>query len=101
VHHRYQQHQQQNCRWYQRHQRQFATGINNTGGKFATGINDTGGKQWEQLSDCWQFKMNLKPKNLSLCKLNYPKVSKRNNENFSDLSFFLFATGVVDTGGAS
>jgi hypothetical protein len=93
VHHRYQQHQQQNCRWYQRHQRQLATGINNTGGKFATGINDTGGKQWEQLSDCWQLKMNLKQKNLSICKLNYPKVFKRNNENFSDLSFFLFSTG--------
>jgi hypothetical protein len=43
----------------------FAYGINDTGGEFATGvnnagINDTGGKQWEQLSNCWQLKMNLK-----------------------------------------
>ncbi len=36
------------------------TGINNTGGKFATSVNDTGGKQWDQLSNCWQLKMNLK-----------------------------------------
>jgi hypothetical protein len=45
----------------------FATGINDTstkdnGSKFATGVNNTGGKQWEQLSDCWQLKMNLKKK---------------------------------------
>jgi hypothetical protein len=30
----------------------------------------------------------------------YPKVSKRNNENFSDRRFFPFATGANDTGGA-
>ncbi len=40
---------------------QFATGINNTRG-FATGVNDTGGKHWDQLSDCWQLKMNAKKK---------------------------------------
>jgi hypothetical protein len=28
---------------------------------------DTGGKQLEQLSDCWQLKINLKKKKLSLC----------------------------------
>ena len=33
-----------------------------TGGKFATCLNDTGGKQWEQLSNCWQLKTNLKKK---------------------------------------
>jgi hypothetical protein len=56
------------------HGGKFATGINDTGsqfstifasvvdtgGKVATGVSDTGGKQWEQLSNCWQFKMNLK-----------------------------------------
>ena len=59
------------------HKSRCTTGINDTGGKFATGVNngsgkfppvsmtpvnDTGGKQWEQLSDCWQLKMNLKKK---------------------------------------
>ncbi len=41
----------------------FATNFPyDTGSKFATGVNDTGGKQWDQLSDCWQLKMNLKKK---------------------------------------
>ncbi len=30
----------------------------------------------------------------------YPKVSKKNNEHFSDYRFFPFATGVYDTSGA-
>jgi hypothetical protein len=30
-----------------------------------------------------------------------PKSVKKNNENFSDVRFFPFATGVNDTGGAS
>jgi hypothetical protein len=37
---------------------------------FATGfasVVDTDGKQWEQLSDCWQLKMNLKKKKLYIC----------------------------------
>ncbi len=42
------------------------TGINDTGGQFATGVVYTGGRQWEQLSNCWQLKMNLK-KSLSIC----------------------------------
>ncbi len=45
--------------------------------------------QWQTMgtiSVCWQ--------------LYYPKVSKRNNENFSDWRFFPFATGVNDIGGA-
>jgi hypothetical protein len=42
----------------------IATGINDTSGKSATGVNDTGGKQCEQLSNCWQLKINL---------LYYPK----------------------------
>ncbi len=33
-----------------------------TSGKFATGVNDTSGKQWDQLSDCWLLKINLKKK---------------------------------------
>ncbi len=37
-----------NCHRYQRHRRQICTGVNYTGGK-----------QWEQLSNCWQLKMNL------------------------------------------
>jgi len=41
---------------------QIATSVNDAGGKFAIGVNDTGGKQWEQLSDCWQLKVNLKKK---------------------------------------
>ncbi len=40
-----------NCIRYQRHRRQIATGVK-----------DTCGEQWEQLSDCWQLKMNLKKK---------------------------------------
>ncbi len=44
----------------------FATSfasVVDTRGKFAIGVNDdTGGKQWKQLSDSWQFKMNLKKK---------------------------------------
>ncbi len=36
--------------------------INDTGGKFATGLNNTRGRQWEQLSNGWQLKMNLKKK---------------------------------------
>ncbi len=39
------------------------TGINDTGGKFSiifASVVDTGGKQWEQLSNCWQLKINLK-----------------------------------------
>ncbi len=72
------------------------TGINDTGSNFATGVVYTSGKQWEQLSNCWQLKINLK-KNLSIC--DYPKVSKRNHKSFSDWRFSLFGTGVVDTGG--
>ncbi len=33
-----------------------------TGGKFATSVNDVSGKQWEQLTNYWQLKMNLKKK---------------------------------------
>jgi hypothetical protein len=51
----------------------FATGVNvasgnlppvatKPAGKFATGENNTDDKQWEQLSDCWQLKINLKTK---------------------------------------
>ncbi len=40
----------------------FATGVNDASGKFATGVNDTSGKQWEQLSNCWQFKMTWRKK---------------------------------------
>jgi hypothetical protein len=42
------------------------TGINDTGGKFATGFVHTGSKQLEQLSNCYQLKINLKKK-ISLC----------------------------------
>ncbi len=35
------------------------TGINDICGKFATDVYDTGGKQWEQLSNCWQLKINF------------------------------------------
>jgi hypothetical protein len=76
---------------------------NDTGDKFATVVNDTSGKQWEQLSDYWQFKMNLKQKKFTymLLYLYYPKVSIRNNNtNFPGWRFFPFATGVNDTGGA-
>jgi hypothetical protein len=41
----------------------FATSVNVASGKFATGVNDTSGKQWEQLSNCYQFEMNLKKNN--------------------------------------
>jgi hypothetical protein len=66
VHHRYKQHQRQNCCQYQRHQWQIChryqrhlrqilppiplvvlipvAGVDDTGGKFAIGVNDTGGK---------------------------------------------------------
>ncbi len=44
----------------------FATGVNDTGGKFAKGVNSADGKRWEQLSNSWQLKMNLK-KNVSIC----------------------------------
>ncbi len=40
--------------------------------------------------------MNLKEKHFSICKIYYPKVSKRNNENFSDCKCFPFAAGVND-----
>jgi hypothetical protein len=58
---------------------------------FSTSLNsivNTGGKHWEQLSNCWQLKMNLKKKNVSICLLYFPKVSKRNNANVSDWRFF-------------
>jgi hypothetical protein len=42
----------------------------------------------------------LEEKNLSICKLYYPKVSKTNNANFFDRRFFPFATGVNKIGGA-
>ncbi len=58
--HRCQRYWRQICHWCQRRQWQIATDINDTGGKFATGVNDTSGKQWEQLSNYWQLKMNLK-----------------------------------------
>ncbi len=72
----------------------FTTSVNDTVCKFATGVNDTGsklppvsttgGKQWDQLSDCGQPKMNLKTFFfLYILTPQYPKVSKRNNENFS------------------
>ncbi len=37
-----------------------------------------------------------------MCLLYFPKVSKQNNQNFSDWRFLLFATGANenDTGGA-
>jgi hypothetical protein len=44
--------------------------------------------------------MNLKNLFFSLYYLYYPKVSKRNNKNFSDWRFFPFATGASGTGGA-
>ncbi len=72
----------------------FATGINDTDGKFASGVNDTGGKQCEQLSNCWQLKMNLKIF-LSICLHYHPKVSKRNKKKISDVRLFPFGTGVV------
>ncbi len=50
------------CRRCQQRWWQIATGINDTGGKFNTSVNNTCGKQWEQLSNCWQLKMNLKKK---------------------------------------
>jgi hypothetical protein len=39
----------------------------------------------------------LEGKNLYICFLYYPKVTKQNYYNFSDERFFPFATGVVDT----
>ncbi len=89
MHHWYQLHRWQICHLYQWHRRQiflafllpllipvanfstifasvvdtcgkFATGVNDTSGNFATGVIDASGKQWEQLSNCWQLKMNLK-----------------------------------------
>ncbi len=93
--HQCQQHQRKICRRCQRRRFRITTGIKDTGGKFAIGVNNTGGKQWEQLSNCWQLKMNLKKK-IYLYAIYYPKVSKKKKckfENVSDLRFFLFATG--------
>jgi hypothetical protein len=89
VHHRYQRHRRQifppvslallisdiggnRCQRYRRqicHQCQgrrwqFATCFNDNGGKFATGVVYTSDKQWEQLSNCWQLKMNLKKRKI-------------------------------------
>ncbi len=58
-------HQFPYCCWYRWQicrRWQIATDINDTSGKFATSVNNTGCKQWEQLSNCWQLKMNLKKK---------------------------------------
>jgi hypothetical protein len=83
-----------NCRRYQRHRWQIATGINDTGGKFSTGVNDTGGKIAAGINDTGgKFatgindgnnirlqtpESELEGKNLYICFLYYPKVTKQN-----------------------
>jgi hypothetical protein len=42
----------------------------------------------------------MKKKKLSICEPYYPYVHRQNILNPSDLSFFLLATVVIDTGGA-
>ncbi len=79
--HRCQRYRRQICHRCQRCHWQIATGINNTGGKFATGVNDTGGKQWEQLSNCWQLKMNLKNKFIYMLTL-LPKGVQKKKKKF-------------------
>jgi hypothetical protein len=82
VHHRYQWH-----RW------QFATGSTTLLVNLPPVENGNNIRLLTLLSE-------LEGKNLSLCKLYQPKVSKQNNQNFSDWRFFPFAIGVKgDTGG--
>jgi hypothetical protein len=83
----------------------FATGVNNTSSKFAAGVNDAGGKLPPVSTTA---AANLPPvsltpvanngnnirlqtpeselegKNLYICFLYYPKVTKQNYKNFSD-----------------
>jgi hypothetical protein len=85
------------CQW---RRWQIGTSINDTGGKFANAVNDTDGKQWEQLSNCWQLKMNLKKK----IYLNAYSTTQRSPKEIMQIflieDFFPFATSVNDTGGA-
>ncbi len=74
------------CHRCQRYLRQICHRYQQRWWQLATSINDTSDK-CEQLSDCWQLKMNLK-KNSYL------------NANFSCWRFLPFATGVNYTGGA-
>jgi hypothetical protein len=70
----------------------FASGVD-TGGKFATGLNDACGKlppvsTTPAANNRYNIRLQsseteLEGKNLYICKLYYPKVSKQNNENFS------------------
>ncbi len=65
-----------------------------------TGINDTGGKQWEQLSNCWQLKMNLKNKIYVYSNSSTQRCPKKKyHKHLSDWRFFPFAISVNDTGG--
>ncbi len=98
----------------------FATGVNDTSSKFPT-VSTTPvaychryqrhrrqicqrcqQHRWQimgTISGCRHLKLNLKAK-IYIYVNNTPKVSKQNNENFSDWRFCPFATGVNDTGGA-
>jgi hypothetical protein len=55
----------------------IATGINDTGGKFATGVN------WNNIR-LHTPESELEGKNLYICFLYYPKVTKQTFLNFSD-----------------
>ncbi len=72
----------------------FATGVNDTGGKFAAGVNDAGSKMHTGINDTGgKFgpvanygnnirlqtpESELEGKNLYICFIFYPKVTKQN-----------------------
>ena len=64
----------------------FATSspcVVDTGGKFAAGVIDTGANNWNNIR-LHTPESELEGKNLYICLLYYPKVTKQNHENFSD-----------------
>ncbi len=66
----------------------FATGVNDTGGKFAPGVNDAGGKLPPVSTTpaannrnnirLQTLESELEGKNVYICFLYYPKVTKQN-----------------------
>jgi hypothetical protein len=73
--------------------------VNDTGGKFATIVNNIGGKQWEQLSNCWQLKLNLKKIIVLYANSTTQMCLKEIIKKFLIKDFFPFVTS-VDTGGS-
>ncbi len=110
-------HQRQICHWYQRNRQQILPPVPLvllTGGKFAIGVSDTRSKlppvsttpvancqwywyqwhrwqQWEQYQTAESLKWPWRKSFIYMLTL-YPKVSKRNNDNFFDWRYFPFAT---------